>query len=64
MSTVDLSAAVWRTSSFTGGGGNDNCVEIALVPSAVGVRDSKHRAGGRLSFDRRAWDRFTATVRA
>jgi hypothetical protein len=63
VSTVDFSTAVWRTSTFSGTGSNDNCVEIAFVPAAVGVRDSKHRAGGRLVFDRRAWDSFAVTCR-
>jgi hypothetical protein len=33
MSTMDFSRARWRKSSFSGsqGGGNDNCVEVALV---------------------------------
>ena len=36
----DLSTAVWRKSSFSNAGGN--CVEIASLPNAVAVRDSKN----------------------
>ena len=42
MSTVDFSTSEWRTSSFSGGGGGGNCVEIAVASGVVGVRDSKN----------------------
>lgn len=61
---MDFPATVWRRSSFSGTGTDDACVEIAIVPAAVGVRDSKHRAGGRLIFGRRSWDLFAAAVKA
>lgn len=32
----------WRRSSFSGGGGNDNCVEVALTSAVAAVRDSKN----------------------
>lgn len=37
----------WRRSSFSGGegGGNDNCVEIALTDGMAAVRDSKNTSG-------------------
>ena len=37
----------WRRSSFSGGegGGNDNCVEIALTADTAAVRDSKNTSG-------------------
>lgn len=35
---------MWRKSSRSGGGGNANCVEIALNGSRAHVRDSKNRA--------------------
>jgi hypothetical protein len=43
---VDLTKLRWRKSSFSGGtgGGNDNCVEVALAGSAA-VRDSKNADG-------------------
>jgi hypothetical protein len=41
---MDLSSASWRKSSFSSGGGNA-CVEIATLPSAVAIRDSKDPHG-------------------
>lgn len=48
----------WRKSSFSGGGGNDDCVEVAVQPELVGVRDSKHPAGPHLTFPTAAWSAF------
>lgn len=45
MSTVDLSGVRWRKSSFSSGSGDDNCVEVAVVPLAMAVRDSKNAVG-------------------
>lgn len=42
--TMDLSSATWRKSSYSGGGGQ-NCVEVAAVPGAVAIRDSKDPDG-------------------
>jgi hypothetical protein len=42
---VDLTGARWRKSSFSSGGGDDNCVEIAFVGPAAAVRDSKNPGG-------------------
>ncbi|MGX1270871.1 DUF397 domain-containing protein [Streptomyces phaeoluteigriseus] len=62
--TPDLTAAVWRKSSYSDGGGT-NCIEIAdgyrgLVP----VRDSKVPDGGVLVFGAASWDAFvTHTAR-
>jgi hypothetical protein len=42
-----MCAEVWRRSTFSGagGGGINNCVEVALTSSpVVAVRDSKHPA--------------------
>jgi hypothetical protein len=41
---MDLSTATWYKSSYSGGGGN-NCVEVAAIPGAVAIRDSKNPAG-------------------
>ena len=63
VSTVDFSAVVWRTSSFTGNGDNGNCVEIAYAPLSVGVRDTKLRSAGHLTFTEDAWGVFVARCR-
>ena len=41
---MDLSTATWRKSSYSSGGGNQ-CVEVAVMPSAIAIRDSKNPAG-------------------
>ncbi|WP_063753411.1 DUF397 domain-containing protein [Streptomyces sp. NRRL S-87] len=58
MSTTELA---WFTSSYSGGGG-DNCVEVALRPEAVLVRDSKDTARPPLTLSPGAWAAFTARV--
>jgi Domain of unknown function (DUF397) len=61
MPTPDLSRAVWRTSTHSGG--NGNCVEVAAnLPGVVGVRDSKDRSGPVLIFGYAAWEAFTAQL--
>ncbi|MFI0367857.1 DUF397 domain-containing protein [Actinomadura sp. 1N219] len=49
----------WRRSSYSGAGGTDNCVELARLPTGIGVRDSKAPETGRLSLPPEA---FTALV--
>jgi len=55
---VSLAGATWRKSTYTAN--NDQCVEVAKVPTSpvVAVRDSKniHLAESRVS--RAAWARF------
>ncbi|MDL4772130.1 MULTISPECIES: DUF397 domain-containing protein [Thermomonosporaceae] len=42
----------WRKSSYTGGGNDDACVELAKLAGGVWVRDSKDPEGERLEFGR------------
>jgi hypothetical protein len=56
MSAVKL---VWCKSSYSGTEG-DNCVEIALRPEAVHVRDSKDTHIEPLVLTPAAWSAFTA----
>ncbi|WP_341716983.1 DUF397 domain-containing protein [Micromonospora sp. FIMYZ51] len=60
MSTPGLSAAHWFTSSRSAN--NGDCVECAILPDLVVVRDSKDRRGPVLTFSRRQWSTFIATV--
>ncbi|MFE3858522.1 DUF397 domain-containing protein [Streptomyces griseorubiginosus] len=46
----------WRKSSYSGDG--SNCVEIAAIPTAIHVRDSKTPEGHQLTFPAAAWLRF------
>ncbi|MDI5941710.1 DUF397 domain-containing protein, partial [Micromonospora sp. DH15] len=43
LGTVDLAAARWFTSSRSAN--NGDCVECAVLPDMVAVRDSKDRSG-------------------
>jgi len=54
MTRTDLSRAVWRTSSFSGGNnGGGQCVEVAALPDGrIAVRDSKCPDGAMLCFTR------------
>lgn len=64
MSTVDLSGARWRKSSYSGGAGDDGaCVEVAFVGPAVGVRDSKNPQQPPVVLSQAAWAGLLATVR-
>ncbi|WP_320065160.1 DUF397 domain-containing protein [Micromonospora sp. RTGN7] len=53
-----LAAARWRKSSRSGDEGA--CVEMAVVPDAIAVRDSKDTAGPALIFPPAAWAAFAA----
>lgn len=52
----------WRKSSWSGPGGDD-CVEVAALPGATAVRDSKAPASARLEFSALRWDSFLAGVK-
>lgn len=60
MSTDGLT---WFKSSYSGGGGG-NCVEVAVRPEAVLVRDSKDTRRTPLAVSAAAWAAFTATASA
>jgi hypothetical protein len=58
---VDLSRATWRKSSHSATNG---CVEVALDPAEVAVRDSKQQGRGPvLCFNAHEWEAFLAGVR-
>ena len=55
---IDLSRAVWRKSTYSGGNGGQ-CVEVATnLPGFVAIRDSKDREGLVLVVRRQEWGVF------
>lgn len=51
-SKPDFTHAHWRKSVNSSDG---ECVEVAMIPGAVGVRDSKEPGGPHLVFTRGEW---------
>jgi len=61
---MDLSDAVWRKSSRSGGNGGQ-CVEVAdNLPEMIAVRDSKNPDGPKLLFTPTQWKSFVSGVKS
>ena len=58
----DLSAAIWRKSTRSSGGGS-NCVEVAPLLSRVAIRDSKNPEGGRVIITHAAFQELIDGIR-
>ncbi|MFI5568485.1 DUF397 domain-containing protein [Streptomyces sp. NPDC051740] len=56
------SELAWFKSSYSGGTNGESCVELALTPGTVHVRDSKDTEGPRLAFAPGTWARFVPYV--
>jgi hypothetical protein len=54
----------WRKSSHSSGIGESDCVELADLAPAVGVRDSKDPDGPKLTFTRTEFAGFVAKIKA
>jgi hypothetical protein len=61
--TFDFSSTQWRKSSRSGSSG-DQCVEVAGLGTAIGVRDSKDPGGPKLTFTPGEWKTFTAHAKS
>jgi Domain of unknown function (DUF397) len=60
---MDVSSAIWRTSSYSGNNGGA-CVEAAAMRAAVLVRDSKDPLGPVLAFGARDWQQFADRIKS
>ncbi|MFG3546710.1 DUF397 domain-containing protein [Streptomyces sp. NPDC047725] len=60
----DASELAWFKSSYSGGNDGNSCVELAVTPGAVHVRDSKNcpAEGPRLALTPAAWASFLPYV--
>ncbi|MFK0104717.1 DUF397 domain-containing protein [Streptomyces sp. NPDC091217] len=48
----------WRKSTYSGD--SSNCVEAAIAPEAIHIRDSKHTAGSHFTIAPSAWAHFVS----
>jgi hypothetical protein len=54
----DASELAWFKSSYSSGTDGNSCVELAITPGTVHVRDSKNTAGPQLALTPESWTRF------
>ncbi|MBD0839094.1 DUF397 domain-containing protein [Streptomyces sp. TRM68416] len=54
----DGSDLAWFKSSYSGGTQGDSCVEIAVAPRTIHVRDSKQDNGPQLTLAASSWAEF------
>ena len=58
MGVPQPNAAIWKKSSRSNGNGGNNCVEVAVLDTAIAVRDSKSPTGPALIFTHAEWEAF------
>ncbi|MGA4971972.1 DUF397 domain-containing protein [Streptomyces pseudogriseolus] len=58
----DASELAWFKSSYSGGNDGNSCVELALTPGTVHVRDSKSTEGPHIAFTPDTWAQFVPYV--
>ncbi|WP_301174583.1 DUF397 domain-containing protein [Actinomadura geliboluensis] len=59
--SADFASARWRKSSHSNS--QQECVEVAQVPTVIGIRDSKNPEDGHLVLNRAAFCRLLARAR-
>ncbi len=57
MSTPELH---WFKSSYSSSSNGNDCLEVALTPTIIHIRDSKNTEGPRLAVDPTTWTAFVA----
>lgn len=58
ISAGGASELAWFKSSYSDGTDGNSCVELALTPGTVHVRDSKNTEGPRIAFAPDTWAAF------
>ncbi|MFK0114908.1 DUF397 domain-containing protein [Streptomyces sp. NPDC090994] len=53
----------WFKSSYSGGNDGTSCVEIAITPHTIHVRDSKTMDGPHLTLPPETWTAFLSQLR-
>ena len=56
----DASELVWFKSSYSSGTDGNSCVEIAVAPRTIHIRDSKNLDGPRLTVAPTTWAAFVS----
>ncbi|NUP42976.1 MAG: DUF397 domain-containing protein [Streptomyces sp.] len=56
----DASELAWFKSSYSGGNDGESCVEIAVAPGTIHIRDSKNLDGPRLTVTPTTWSAFVS----
>jgi hypothetical protein len=60
---LDRDPLSWRTSTYSGNA-DGNCVEVAVAPRTVYVRDTKNRNGGSHRYSYDAWLSLLTALRS
>ena len=60
--TPEAAALDWFRSSYSSSGDGNDCVEIAITPATIHIRDSKRPHGPRLAVTRTAWTGFVGAA--
>ncbi|RAY12904.1 DUF397 domain-containing protein [Actinomadura craniellae] len=63
MHTNSVSSTTWRKSSHSGGQ-SGQCIEVAQLPDAIGLRDSKNPTNTALSIDQPAFRHLIHQIKA
>ncbi|MCC8340035.1 DUF397 domain-containing protein [Streptomyces sp. R1] len=58
----DAPGPVWFKSSYSSSGDGNDCVEVAITPATIHIRDSKRPHGPRLAVTRTAWAGFVGAA--
>ncbi|HEV7980187.1 DUF397 domain-containing protein [Amycolatopsis sp.] len=61
MPTRERTELTWRKSSYSNTN-NGDCVEVAFIPDATAVRDSKAPASGHLALAPQTWRALLTTL--